>query len=261
MGHTDEIGTPGDWQISETLSREALPEPLHVRPLVHGDPRMNVVIGVPMERTIMQEAFFGFVQIFQQGWSMGRLPYTRNDIARHKMVQFLLEGKYTHLLMLDSDHVHPADIVPRLARWFLAYPGIVEVVGGLNFRRGEPFDPCAFVDPGDGQFHRLANWVQGALRVDALGTGSMMIARSVFDKLPEAEGWFDYAYPDHEGWPGTDMTFSRKCREKGIKLWVDTTTISPHIGTQMIDEATYKAWIAERMAGQVQRDPLEVVLR
>ncbi len=29
----------------------------------------------------LQEAFFSFARIFQQGWPMARLPYTRNDIA------------------------------------------------------------------------------------------------------------------------------------------------------------------------------------
>ena len=253
-------GTENDWRVSESLKREALPEP-NIPPIQHGDPRMNILIGIPMERQMLQEAFFGFAKILQQGWPLGELPYTRNDIARHKMCKFLMDGPYTHLLMLDSDHVHPPNIVQRLARWFLAYPDEVEVVGGLNFRRGEPYDPCAFVDPGDGQFHRMASWVPGALRVDALGSGSMMIAKTALAKLPEAEGWFDYDYPDHSGWPGTDMTFSRKCREHGINLWVDTTTVSPHIGTQMIDENTYRAWVGARMAGQTARDALEVQLR
>ena len=61
------------------------------------------------------------------------------------------------------------------------------------------------------------------------------------------QGWFDYAYPNHHGWPGTDMTFSAKCREAGIPLWVDTTTTSPHIGTQLIDERTYRAYIREQV--------------
>jgi hypothetical protein len=198
-----------------------------------------------MERTIMQEAFFGFAAILQQGWSLVRLPYTRNDVARHQLCQFLLQSDYTHLLMLDSDHWHPVDVVQRLARWFQAYPEL-RVVGGLNFRRGEPYDPCAFVDPGDGEFHRLAEWAPGLLRVDALGTGSMMIDRRVFDVLPEEGGWWDYDYPNHSAWPGTDMAFCRRCREAGITLWCDTTCVSPHLGVQMIDESTYRRFLAEQ---------------
>jgi hypothetical protein len=255
----EDVGRPEDWRITETLQRVALAEP-DVPPLKANDPIMRVAVGVPMERTIMQEAFFGFVQIFQQGWSMARLPYCRNDIARHKMCQFLLNGPYTHLLMLDSDHVHPADIVQRLARWFQAYPDKIQVIGGLNFRRGEPYDPCAFVDPGDGHYHRLAAWERGAIAVDVVGSGSIMIAREVLEQMPEDEGWWDYAYADHSGWPGTDMTFARKCREHGIQQWVDTTTVSPHIGTMMIDEGTYRGWLSVKQA-ELAAQPNEMEVR
>lgn len=236
---------PSEWAIREEIKREFMPEPAGP-PLRSNDPHMRVAVGIPVERTIMQEAFHAFVAIFQQGWSLAQLPYTRNDVARHKLGRFLLDSDYTHILMLDSDHVHPPDIVQRLARWFQVYPDL-RVVGGLNFRRGEPYDPCAFIDPGDGEFHRLAEWGQGLVRVDALGTGSMMIDRRVFEQLPEEAGWFDYDYPNHSQWPGTDMTFSARCREAGIGLWCDTTTTSPHIGALMIDESTYRAFLAEQV--------------
>ena len=253
---TDEMGNPSEWAIEEVYEARYLPEPV-VPVLTAQDKDMRVAVGIPMERTMQQEAFFGFVGIFQQGWGFAQLAYTRNDIARHKLAKFLLDGDYTHLLMLDSDHIHPPDIVARLARWFQAYPNEVRVVGGLNFRRGAPYDPCAFVDPGDGQFHRLSEWeghdeqgapVRGAVSVDALGTGSMMIARDVFEQLPEADGWFDYSYADRNGWPGTDMTFSAKCKAAGIELWCDTTCTSPHIGAMMITEETYRVFLAQQMA-------------
>jgi hypothetical protein len=238
--------TENEWVVTDSIERKMLLEPTNVPPLQSRDEEMRVVIGIPMERTIMQEAFFGFVRIFQQGWSMARLAYTRNDIARHKFCEFLLGSDYTHLLMLDSDHEHPEDIVPRLARWFQAYPDLVQVAGGLNFRRGEPYDPCAFVDPGDGAFHRMAEWGTGLVEVDALGSGSIMIARSALETIEPP--WWDYQYPDHTGWPGTDMTFSARCREYKIPLWCDTTTVSPHIGTMMIGEAEYRRFIASQGA-------------
>jgi hypothetical protein len=222
---------------------ECLPEPTVTPDIRPGDPRCNVVVAVPMERTVMQLAFFGFMEISQRGWPLAKLEYTRNDIARHKFCEFLMSHpEYTHLLMLDSDHVHPPDIVHRLARWCVAYPQEVEVIGGLNFRRGEPYDPCAFVDPGDGHFHRLAEWPQGAVNVSVLGSGSILIAKSALERIPLP--WWDYQYPDHNGWPGTDMTFSNRCREEGVKLWCDTTTTSPHIGDRLIGYEDYRRYLA-----------------
>jgi hypothetical protein len=263
---TDEPGSlmEGHWQQAE-YETLVLPEPTWVEPLTRDWRTMRVAIGIPMERTMPQEAVFGFIRIFQHGWAYAQLPYTRNDIARHTFGRFLLDQTlpdgtpaYTHLLMLDSDHVHPHDIVQRLARWFQAYPQEVKVAGGLNFRRGAPYDPCAFVDPGDNSFHRISEWVPGLMEVSALGSGSMMIAREVFETLPEP--WFDYQYPDHTGWPGTDMTFSARCREHGIKLWVDTTTVSPHIGAEYITEATYRDYIARAQGRTVLVTPDDAAL-
>lgn len=237
-------GAQDDWREA-VVQRRVLPEPQGGRVVTPQDADIRILIGIPMERTIGQLAFFGFIRIFTQGWPLAKLEYTRNDIARCKFGEFLMSSEFTHLLMLDSDHVHPEDIAPRLARWFRAYPDEVQVCGGLNFRRGVPFDPCAFVDPGDGSYRRMAQWEPGAIEVDALGSGSIMIAKSVFEALPQSSGnpWFGYNYSDLQGWPGTDMWFSKRCHEQGIALWCDTTTTSPHVGDTLITEDTYRAWL------------------
>jgi len=234
-----------DWKES-SVERRNLPEPTGHKIVTPQDPDIRILIGIPMERNIGQLAFFGFVGIVTQGWPLARLEYTRNDIARNKFGEFLLDSQFTHILQLDSDHVHPPDVVQRLARWFRAYPDEVEVMGGLNFRRGAPYDPCAFVDPGDGSYRRMAEWPRGAVEVDALGSGSIMISRKVFERLPKP--WFAYSYADLSGWPGTDMWFSKLCHEHGIALWCDTTTVSPHIGDRLIDESTYRDWLGSHGA-------------
>lgn len=229
--------------LSGIAHRARLNQPTLSRRLTPAD--FKVLLGIPMERTIGQRAFFGFADILVQGWPLAQQDYTRNDIARCNLAEYLLQSEYTHLLMLDSDHVHPSDIVDRLARWFIVYPDQVQVVGGLNFRRGEPYDPCAFIDPGDGSFRRMAEWCKpdeepGAIEVDALGSGSIMIERKVFEQIDRPFFGYDYSI---EGWPGTDMWFSAKCRKAGIKLWCDTSTTSPHISDQLIDGETWKAWM------------------
>ena len=257
---------PEDWVETAAVSRRFYPEPERVFAVSPQDPNVRIAIAIPMERTIMQDAFFSFARIFQQGWPMARLPYTRNDIAREKFGQFVRDEKmpdgvtpkYTHILMLDSDHAHPEDIVQRLARWVFLYPSTVKVVGGLNFRRGEPYDPCAFVDPGDGTFHRLAHWGRGILEVDALGTGSMLIAREVFETLEEP--WFNYEYPKGDFTPGTDMSFSRKCKEAGIALWVDGTTTSPHLGINEIGPAEYHEYVTRARGQTVLVSPEDAAL-
>lgn len=229
--------------IEAAVQRRILLEPEAMPILRPNDAEMKVILGIPMERTMLQKAFFGFCEILIQGWPIARLEYTRNDIARQKFAEFMMSSEYTHLLMLDSDHIHPPDIVQRLARWFRAYPEQVQVVGGLNFRRGEPYDPCAFIDPGDGHYRRMSEWGRGAIQVEALGAGSLMIHRSVFEQLPQP--WFGYDYTAWQGWPGTDMWFSKLCTDRNITLWCDTTTTSPHLGDMIITEANYRQWLQE----------------
>jgi len=243
-----------DWAHG-SVERRLLPEPRGVPLLTPTDKNIRVLWGIPMERTLNQYAFFGFAKILTQGWTLAELQYTRNDIARCKFTDYLLkDDRYTHLVMLDSDHVHPPTIIQRLARWFQAYPKQVQVVGGLNFRRGEPYDPCAFIDPGDGHFRRIAEWPRGAMEVEALGTGSIMIAREVFDTM--SPPWFGYDYDNNYGdWPGTDMWFSAECRKRGITLWCDTTTTSPHIGHKLIDGTDYAQWTEENVKNATGADP------
>jgi hypothetical protein len=205
---------------------------------------ISITIGIPLERTVNQHAFFAFWAIAQQGYSIMQLPYTRNDIARNKFAKGLLETEHSHLLMLDSDHTHPPDIAYRLGRWVEADPSI-RIVGGLNFRRGEPYDPCAFIIGEDGNSYAMMDWEPGLIKVSALGSGSILVHRSVFEELPEP--WFFYEYPEDRGesWPGVDMAFSRLCREHDIDLWVDTTTTSPHLIDSYVDESTYRSYLAQ----------------
>ncbi len=118
---------------------------------------IRVVVAIPMERQINQQAFWSFIRIAQQGVPFFSLPYTRCDIARNSFAQDLLNSDHTHLLMLDSDHVHPTDIIQRLVRWVLEDSRRL-VVGGLNFRRGEPYDACAYLKDDDDTIYTLTEW-------------------------------------------------------------------------------------------------------
>lgn len=217
--------------------------------------RSRVVVGIPKERNIHQDTFSHFIEIARRGWDFLHLPYCRNDIARNKFAAAALEGGYDWLVMLDSDHKHDPMIVERLLRWPQQDPD-VRVVGGLNFRRGEPYDPCAFIIGDDGQTYSMVDWEQGLIEVHALGTGSILIHTSVFEEIDFP--WFRYDYnsvygPD-DTYPGVDIWFSRLVREAGIKMFVDTTTTSPHHFNNWITEQTYRSYMQahkERVANSV----------
>ena len=207
-------------------------------------PFPRILVGVLQERAMSYASFvfYDFWCIAQQGVPIIRMPYIRTDIGRNKLAVELLKTDYTHLLMLDIDHRHPVEIVQRLARWVLLKPDEVKVVGGLNFRRGEPFDPCCgwWGKEGDAAIHRPTEWTDGLMKVDMVGTGSLLISRDVFELIPPPWFFNDYSRVWADEWPGEDVSFSRLCNEYGVDLFVDTTCTSPHMTSAMITEDTFR---------------------
>jgi len=207
--------------------------------------RARVLIGVPMERTIPEASFWSFIALAQKGYAFVRRPYDRIDVTRNRMAQHLLDShEFTHLLMLDMDHQHPADIVERLVRWWLKDPEKL-VIAGLNFRRTEPYDPLVWFKGPDGQMYHAVDWPDGLLQCYTVGTGAMLVHRTVFERIPGP--WFcnDYSLaPELDMWPGEDIGFCKLCDQAGIKVWCDTTTTSPHLSQTAVGQETYRAYVA-----------------
>ena len=215
----------------------------------------RIMLGVPMERTVSyaSQTFYSFWQIAQQGVPIIRMPYGRIDVARNKFAVELLRSDFTHLLMLDLDHAHPKDIVQKLARWTLMEP-FAKVVGGLNFRRSAPFDPCCGFWGDDDKYYPPAQWEEGLIRVDIVGTGSILIAREVFELIEPPWFYFDYSKVWENKWIGEDITFARKCQEHDIDEFVDTTVTSPHMQAAFITEETFKKHMEVQDVGTVRYD-------
>ena len=217
----------------------------------------RILVAFLLERTISYAdlVFPACMQIAAQGPVVLNMPYQRTDLARNRASMELLKSDFTHLLMLDIDHVHPHDIIQRLARWVLKDPKKYQVVGGLNFRRSEPYDPCAYKISADGSMYTIA-WEKDdeIVEVDRLGTGSILIAREVLETIPPP--WFvnDYSQAWRDAWPGEDIGFNKKCQESGIKMWVDLTVTSPHITPAIIDGATWQKWTANNQDLMEARD-------
>lgn len=207
----------------------------------------RILVAFLLERAISYADLVvpAMLQIAAQGPVILNMPYMRTDLARNKAAIELLNSDFTHLLMLDIDHIHPYDIIQRLARWVIEDPKRYQVVGGLNFRRSEPFDPCAYVAGQDNKMYAI-EWDKDStlIKVDRMGTGSILIAREVFETIPPA--WFtnDYSQAWRDSWPGEDIGFSKLCQKYGIDMWVDTTTTSPHLTPTAIAEPAWRKYIS-----------------
>lgn len=202
---------------------------------------MKILIGVPLGEHIAELAFLSLWQVAQRGYPLIDAGRARTDVHRNEFAEALLATDYTHLCYLDADHVHPPDVVERLARWAKEDEQRFRVVAGLNFRRGAPFDPLAFMKGKDGMYHAVAEWPDGLFRVDVAGPGAMLVHRSVFEEIPWP--WWAYEYTDGKH-PTEDIYFCKKCGEHGIDIWVDGTLTSPHLITDAVNGDRFKAWVA-----------------
>jgi hypothetical protein len=209
--------------------------------------------SIPMERTIQDDAFRNFLTIAMRAgansYTFIGVPYLRVDVARNNIVNTFLENSTDEedvLIMLDADHMHPRDILERLAAHS------VGVVGALAFKRGEPYDPCFFYRGDDGGLHAAAEWEgdAGLVPCTVVGTGAIAIRRWVFSKL-DAEGYpwpyFQCSYPDgtHKTLPSEDMFFGIACEQAGIPHHVDLSLCTPHLVQSCVDQSSFEQYRAD----------------
>lgn len=222
---------------------------------------INVLIGIPTGEKSSPgntTVFLNWLKLAKRwgeqglsfcGTSEGPPSLTRDYLAR----TFLADKQFTHLLMLDSDHLHPVDIVERLTRW-LGHEGAPQVISALNYQRKPPFRPAAFFfdNPETMGLMHLATWPQGLVKVDAVGCSAILIERSVLERMKEP--WFEFHYlpVESEAAPrfiGEDIWFCHKLAALGIPVYVDTTTTCPHCGESWVEEAHFRAWVAAQAPG------------
>jgi hypothetical protein len=199
------------------------------------------ILGVPVERNgaANDDCFWSLAHIFQQGWPLICTEYMMTDTARNLMCQQLLDTpECTHLVMLDSDQLHPPDTIVKMKRDAELHPEML-VIGGLHYVRGVPYGPNAYKMDKEGYLFQDLDMPAGLVEVAALGTGSIMIHRSVLERIKPP--WFAYTYPANlppGRRPSEDTYFSKLCREAGIRLWCDTTITAPHLRKDYIDRST-----------------------
>jgi hypothetical protein len=118
----------------------------------------QVFYSILLERSLPEGAVGPLFDVNRRAGELGyrriHVPYTRTEIARNKMAEAFLGATKDPddvLVMLDCDHEHPEWVVERLAGYG------VPIVAALAFRRGEPFDPQAYLWV-DGEARQPSTW-------------------------------------------------------------------------------------------------------
>ena len=149
---------------------------------------------------------------------------------RNSIVNGAVESKCTHLLFLDSDMIFPPDVIPRL----LAHE--LNIVGALTFKRYPPFNPI-MMEGEELKLKYIWPYEEGLVRVDATGTGCLLINMDVFKKIKKPY----FKQRSVNGMPiGEDVGFCYKAGNAGFDIFVDTTIKTIHICMFGVDEQLCK---------------------
>jgi len=166
------------------------------------------------------------------------IQHNRNSIVK----DFLKRKEYDYLLMIDSDIVPPKDLF-RLADYdvdvitpvMFAFkeindiPTVIPLVlehydnneNVQNYKVEGPLPRYRVREDLDG--------TEGLTEVDATGTGCIMIKREVLENEELNAPFTNYFDEDGLRYEGLDLSFCRRAKDAGYKVFVDTDMVCSHL--------------------------------
>lgn len=179
----------------------------------------------------------------------GLLSRTRNEMVR----QFLDGTDQAWLWMIDSDQRVPVGAFDRMVQ--SAHEVSCPVVSGLTFAAFPSAGPYPVPVPTayrlvDGLFTPIDDIdPPGLHRVDGVGTGSLMVHRTVLESIRAGvpDGLRDWCWfqdgPTGDGrWLSEDLTFCTRVTGAGFPVHVDTRAVFGHHKDFWQDDQTWRLW-------------------
>jgi hypothetical protein len=164
------------------------------------------------------------------------------DHARNTACMTVLEHGIEWLFFLDSDVIPPRDAILRL----IAHKK--PLISGVYFRRSPPVGVPVMMRP-------VGNWIldfpkNTVIEVDVVGSGCMLIHRSLLEKMPPqrpGSHWFDWRVDQRGVLPpetclSEDFSFCMHAkRTLGIPTCVDTSVLCRHVGLAQATHGRFDA--------------------
>lgn len=163
-------------------------------------------------------------------------------VARNSLVAQARAEGCTHLLMMDTDQIHPMNTAVQL----LSHD--VDAVGALVCRRYPPFYPILYRgELGNYQYAPKEEIRSGELvEVDATGTGCILFNMDVFEDVTSP--WFELKPGANGKSVGEDIRFCSRLREAGRRIFVDTSIHVIHQTVYGVNLDTHELWMKAEMA-------------
>lgn len=196
---------------------------------------MKIMVGIPIYRSIDFASFISFIKLLtHKGEHTFQVNCMSNSLiydAREKMVEIFLESDCDAIMFIDSDMTFEPHQIDQLASYDLPF------ITAMAFKRMPPFQPCFYtkMEYKDGQpkLEVPIEYSAGVLEIEGAGMACALIKREVFENIEKP-----YFFP----LPGLgeDLTFCLKLKEKGFKMYCDTTQSFGHVATFEITEKHFK---------------------
>lgn len=220
--------------------------------------KLKVLVAVPGFGGILTESQESYVRMmFHCGrrcpdYEFAFIVVTKREQfrARNHIVNKAIASDFDYVLMLDDDHIVPADLVERLLGHLTEHPEF-GVVGALYYQRGGTFEPVVMKrvhpdDPEDWTFHFYRHTDDilmnpGLHEVDIIGGGCMMFRTEVFDTLMPPYFWWE----EHAG---TDISICSRLKAKGVRIAIDTSIELGHVSDRQIVTSRMIGGLNQKMA-------------
>lgn len=154
------------------------------------------------------------------------------DNARNHIVEEFLKTDCTHLFFVDSDTIPPANALAKLLA------ADKDIISGLTpiieHDANRKNDSQGFYRKYNvvGMNDKFINEYIGLVEAKVAGSSCILIKREVLEAIESP--WYRFQYQDDNGKHvviGEDILFCIKAREKGFKVWVDSSIICGHSKT------------------------------
>lgn len=191
----------------------------------------RILIAIPTNRNIEAQTFksiydlevpYGYEVDFQYFWGY-QVEQVRNLIAH-----FTIHNQYDYLFSVDSDIAFPRDTLRKLLEHN------VDVVSGLYIQRIQGVH-CVEVmryNQYGGVSHVPYDEIkgQGLVPVDSCGFGCVLVKTHVLKAIPYPQFVYKSAI-DHSNTISEDVYFCKQVRERGMRIYADTSILCDHIGS------------------------------
>ena len=176
--------------------------------------------------------------------------------ARNSIAKMFLESDCDHLLMVDADMIINADDIFRL----MAFNQVRPIVAGVGCARKKEKVYFSMLD--NDEDGNILMDSMGLVKAKRVGTGFIMIQRTVFETLkqkhPEWEyfdhnhndkmvAFFDFHLSQEEGYMGEDFVFCERARQAGFSVWIDPTIKLGHMGLHEFEGSFGEEYLYPRL--------------